>query len=101
SARLFEVVSVARGIPPTARWFNPIAQPGWTTYMLTGPVGEGYPSLAAQRMQQFAVFYLPRPWPLWSWWLESGMRPIHLVPTILVVVGAATGGAIQVRRGLS
>src|SRR5262249_12791540 len=92
-----EIWSVFHGPPATVRSFHRISEPGWLTYTTMGPP----PDMEHQRpdwMTQYAIFYLPRPWVFWMWWLPPKDRPIN-VPmemTGLLVVGAF--GLIRIRK---
>jgi hypothetical protein len=77
-ARFEEVVSLGQGVPPTAQWFNSIRLPGWFTYTILGPPPDMPRYLAPAWMREYAIFYLPRPWTLWMWWLAPALRPVSI-----------------------
>lgn len=99
-ARPGEFVSLKDGPPPTARWFNSIHQPGWSTYAILGPPLNMPRKLAPEWMRQYQIYYLPRPWPLWMWSVDPELRPVNIPLWLagLLVTGAV--GLTQIRGGL-
>ena len=99
-ARFQEFASLTTGVPSSARAFNSIPQPDWTTYSLLGPPGNVPRALAPVWMQNFQIFYLPRPWPLWVSALDPTKRPVPLVPWIVGFLGIIVLGAGFIVRAL-
>lgn len=96
-ARFGEVISLKNGVPPTAQSFNMIPIPGCSTYAILGP-----PPKTPRRlwMRQFKIFYLPRPWPIWMWWVKPDLRPINLEAWLGGLVGVILLGAALIFQGL-
>lgn len=87
-ARFGEAISLKDGVPSTAQSFNSIPIPEWSTYAILGPSPKMPRKLAPQWMGHFKVFYLPRPWPIWMWWLKPNSRPINLEAWLSGLFGA-------------
>lgn len=51
-------------------------------------------------MKHFAVFYLPRPWPLWCAADSQGRCPVSPVPAVALFAGVGLLGGLLVRRAL-
>ena len=97
-ARPGEALSLIKGLPPEAVWFNTYDNP--PTYTTLGPP-KGMPrSRAPQWMRHFRVFYLPRPWPLWMWDIPEKYRGINLSAWLAGTFGAALLGFGLLGRGL-
>lgn len=82
-ARFGEIVSLRRGVPPSARYF--VSAP-LHTYSLLGPPPSLPRSLAPVWMQQFKIYYLPRPWPLWMANFAASARPINIRNWVMGIV---------------
>jgi hypothetical protein len=70
-AELLSVVTEPFPEPPVAFRPGPYASK-WPTYCIFGT----YPPISDVWMRKFAVFYLPRPWPLWISALPESLRPV-------------------------
>ena len=72
------------------RWFAP--NPAHSaTYAIFGPPSPRFTS--HQWMREYAVFYLPRPWPLWMRTLPADQTPdgwyvSAVVALVMLLVGA-------------
>src|SRR5262249_36240290 len=53
-----------------------------------------------QWMTHYAIFYLPRPWVLWMWWLPSGQRPINIPMELSGLLAVGAFGLVRIRREL-
>jgi len=98
-ARVGEVISLKDGLPPTAQMFNSVPIPDWSTYSILGPPRKMRRSLAPQWMRQFKIYYLPRPWPIWAWWVKPDLRPVNLEAWIGGVCGLGLLGIALVVQG--
>jgi hypothetical protein len=90
-------VSLRDGVPRTARWFAPHPYPDSLTYAIFGNPRREF---APVWMQQFQVFYLPRPWPLWMRAFPPDRRPVRLGPVVFGLLAAALLGASLVQWGV-
>jgi hypothetical protein len=99
-ARFGEVMSLKDGVPPTAQKFNTVPIPDWSTYAILGPPPSMPRRLAPQWMRQFKIFYLPRPWPIWMWWVKPDLRPINLEAWLGGLLGVMLLGVVLILRGL-
>lgn len=97
--RWAEVTSLAEGPPITARWFHPIREPGFSTYAIIGPPPHMPRQQASTWMRQFQIFFLPRPWPVWMWWIDAPKRPINILGGLLVLTTLGMTGWMLVRNG--
>ena len=94
-ARPGELVSLVRdGVPADARWFSPTPQ-AQITYTPAGPPRDRRPS---EWMRQFAVFYLPRPWPAWVPRLDPAHRPIAPWPMLALCGALLAAGLTLIAR---
>ena len=90
-ARPGELRSVLAQDNPDVRWFapNPVQSPTYATF------GPPSPRFAAhQWMRAFAVFYLPRPWPMWMRSVPADQVPgawqsVATGTLVVLLVGAA------------
>jgi hypothetical protein len=99
-ARVGEAASLSEGAPSTAQFFNSIPVPDRSTYTILGPP-MGIPrELSALWMRQYKIFFVPRPWPLWMWWLPPARRPIDIGAWLIGLLSAALVGAGLIHRGL-
>jgi hypothetical protein len=105
ASRVGEMLSLKDGPPATARYFNSIPVPDWCTYAILGPPA---PGLAPTWMRNFKIYYLPRPWPLWMWWISRGLRPINpqawlwgLLTVLLVGLGLIYKGFVATELRLA
>lgn len=98
-ARPAELASLVDGPPSTAKWFSSVAKPGWATYTILGPVDVPRKS-APEWMRQYQIYFLPRPWPLWMWWIDAEYRPVDISLALAGLLGVGAAGAIQIHRGL-
>jgi hypothetical protein len=82
------------GVPTEAVAFSPTP---WreVTY---SPFGPRRPAQSSEWVRRFAVFYLPRPWPLWFHALDPAQRPVAAWPW-LALCGASIilGGGLVLR----
>jgi hypothetical protein len=79
------------GVPIEAVAFSPTP---WheITY---SPFGPRRPAVSREWVRGFAVFYLPRPWPLWFRALDSAQRPVAPWPWLaLCGVSITLGGGL-------
>jgi hypothetical protein len=71
-SRPFEIADmIANGVPAEATQFNssPTGEATYCPYGMPGdPLG----------MRRYEMFFLPRPWPLWTAWLGPARRPFDL-----------------------
>lgn len=97
-ARPAEIAATLRdGLPAEVTRFGTGPRPSSTTYCLFGP-GRG---LASRRwMRQFAVFYLPRPWPLWMRDVPEAIRPFPPSKAWALSGGALALGLALILVGL-
>jgi hypothetical protein len=51
-------------------------------------------------MRRYAVFWLPRPWPLWMTSIDEGRRPIHVGAGLAVLAAMFIAGAALMRTAL-
>ena len=99
-ARFGEALSLFQGLPPNAHLFNSIPTPDWSTYSLLGPPINIPRAAAPVWMQNYKIFYLPRPWPLWASALDPAKRPIALAPWMSGLLGSIILGAGFIFREL-
>jgi hypothetical protein len=99
-ARFGETVSLFNGLPANAHLFNSIPSPDLATYSLLGPPLNTPRSLAPVWMQNYKIFFLPRPWPLWVSALDPTKRPIPLAPWVAGLLGMIVLGAGFIYREL-
>ena len=94
-SRVGEIASLSEGVPAKAKYFNSVPIPEWSTYAILGPP-RGVRQTAELWMCNFKIFFVPRPWPLWMWYLPSPQRPIPMGPWLwsLVSLAALGGGFI-------
>ncbi len=98
-ARPGELLSMVRqGLPAEATRFRPGPYPDGLTYAVFGPGQQGAPQ--PLWMRHYAVFWLPRPWPLWMPAIPEARRPIDLTTAMALMAGMAVAGAIGIRAGL-
>jgi hypothetical protein len=98
--RFGETLSLRHGVPPTAHLFSPVPTPSLYTYAPLGaPVGVPR-SLAPIWIRNFAVFFLPRPWPLWMSSLSPALRPIDLRAWVLGTLITILTGFGLIFRGI-
>lgn len=98
-ARVGEVVSLSQGTPSTAKSFNSIPT-GWSTYTILGPPLNIPRRDSAQWIRHFKIYYVPRPWPLWMWWLPAWARPVNVGTWTFGVLSVFLAGAGLIYRGL-
>ncbi|HET9183515.1 MAG TPA: hypothetical protein VFP59_15370 [Candidatus Angelobacter sp.] len=99
-ARIGEVLSLSHPLPATARFFNSVPKPDWTTYSILGPPPNVPRALAPQWMQFFKIYYLPRPWPLWMSWVKPALRPINLQAWVTALFSLAALGSGFIYHGI-
>jgi hypothetical protein len=99
-ARVGEALSLGQPLPVNARFFNSIPIPDWSTYAILGPPPTVPRNMAPQWIQNFKIYYLPRPWPLWMSWIKPGLRPINLLAWVTVLAGMAVIGLGLIYSGL-
>jgi hypothetical protein len=99
-ARPGEALSLVHGVPDTARWFNTLATPGLVTYVILGPPSDLPREQAPVWMRQYAIYYLPRPWPFWIVWLDRGQRPVNPLTWMGVAAFLTILGFLLMSRGL-
>lgn len=78
-ARPAEIAQSLQGLPAEVERFACHPYEGRITYMTWGLAPPG----GREAQRKYAVFWLPRPWPLWMPWLPPEQRPVP--------VGALTG----------
>lgn len=89
-ARPVELVATIReGVPPEVSRFGSGPRASSTTYCLFGP-DRLERTRSSLWMRSFAVFYLPRPWPLWMRGVPASSRPFS--PAAAGGLAAAAGG---------
>lgn len=98
-ARVGEAVSLRNGLPAAARWFNSNPADGWSTYTVLGPPLSIPRRMAPQWIRQRKVFYLPRPWAIWMWWIKPDLRPINIEAWLGGLCGVALLGIALIFRG--
>jgi len=98
-ARVPETISLNAGLPSTARLFNSVPIPDWSTYSILGPPPRMPRHFAPQWMANFKIYYLPRPWPLWMSWIKPAMRPINLQAWVCAFLGVLGLGLALILRG--
>lgn len=87
--------SIRHGVPQEVDAFRPGPYQDELTYAVFG--GFGHPELRPpQWMRHYAVFWLPRPWPLWMLSIPEEQRPINVggAVAVLLVLALAGGAAI-------
>jgi hypothetical protein len=90
--------SVRDGVPKEVVAFRPGPYP-LLTYAVFG--GWGRPDLAPPAwMRLYAVFWLPRPWPLWMQAIPEEGRPIDVGRGLAVLLVAALAGSAAIGVGL-
>jgi len=97
--RAGEIMSLRNGVPPTALQFTQTPYDDTVTYCLFGvrPInGLQLP----QWMQQYQVFYLPRPWPFWMTQIDSDSRPVNFEAWLAGLLLMAGLGVYFIHRGL-
>lgn len=99
-ARPGELFAIARGqdlAGVTA--LVPGPQPRPITAAIYGPPMELRPS-SPQWMRDYLVFFVPRPWTLWSLYLPDEQRPgrTGLITFVALLVGAISFGALGRQR---
>ena len=99
-ARVGETFSLSQGVPTTARFFNSVPIPNWTTYAPLGTPANVPRSLAPLWIRNFQVYFLPRPWPLWMSSLPSDLRPLDLRSWLAGFLGVSLLGFGLIFRGL-
>ncbi len=99
-ARVDELLSLSAGPPPTAKFFNSIPLPDWSTYTLLGPPPTLDRSLAPTWMRNYQIYYLPRPWPLWISYRPEQLRPINRNAWLLGLLGMSGLGVGLVILGI-
>lgn len=100
SARVDEVISLRKGVPETARFFNPGPYLSLTTYTILGPPPPSPRRLANLWMRWFKVFYMPKPWPIWMPTIPPERRPINLEGWLGGALGTGLLGLALICRGL-
>jgi hypothetical protein len=98
-ARVGEAVSLSEGVPPTARLFNSIPIPEWSTYTILGPPRDVPRYLAPSWIRNYKIYFVPRPWPLWMSYLPPRLRPVNLDAWLVGLLSFATLGAALIYRG--
>ncbi|MCK6506863.1 hypothetical protein L6R53_26415 [Myxococcota bacterium] len=81
-ARPAEIAQSLQGLPAEVERFACHPYEGRITYMTWGLA----PPHGHETQRKYAVFWLPRPWPLWMPWLPPEQRPVP--------VGALTGAFV-------
>jgi hypothetical protein len=99
-ARPAEIVTTLReGVPAEVSRFGSGPRASSTTYCLFGP-----DRLERHRsrswMRRYAVFYLPRPWPLWMRAVPESSRPFPPAPAAALAGAALALGLALVLTGL-
>jgi hypothetical protein len=91
-SRLDEVTHLKLGpIDPSLRAFRPGPYPWLSSY---APFG-----VSGARMGRYPVYYLPRPWPVWSRYVSEDFQPTDTVVTESLLLVIALVGAHLVARG--
>lgn len=91
-ARVGEVVSiVSEGVPSGVKEFSPSPYRGLLTYFIV-PAG-GFETVPPAWLDEYAVFHLPRPWPLWMLWLRSRGVALFISPVLACAALLAVGTA--------
>jgi hypothetical protein len=98
--RVGEAASLSDGIPATAKLFNAIPMPDWSTYTILGPPIGMPRDMAPEWIRNYKVFFIPRPWPLWMWWVPPSLRAINIVKWVLAMIAAGLAGAGMIWQGL-
>jgi hypothetical protein len=98
-ARVGELGSLAHGLPPMAREFNPMTYPSLSTFTLFGPPPGVPRRVTPVWMRQFKIFYLPKPWPIWMWTIKPELRAINLEACLGALFGMALLGIALIFRG--
>ena len=93
------LTTLAEGVPHEADQFRPGPYPARLTYAVFGP-GQNTPLPARLWVRRYAVFWLPRPWPLWMRTIAAPRRPVDMTATIGVLSAVGLAGAIAVGCGL-
>jgi len=96
-----EIVDSIRtgGVPAEAIAFRPGPYPELLTYAVFG--GWNQDGLTSpQWMRRYAVFWLPRPWPLWMTSIDEGRRPIDVGAGLAVLAAMFIAGAALMRTAL-
>jgi hypothetical protein len=91
------VASLREGLPKEVRFFAPGPYREAVTYAI---FGNSRREEAPRWMRYFAVFYLPRPWPLWMASIPPERRPVRLGPAVLGTLAVGLVGIALVGRGL-
>jgi hypothetical protein len=94
-AELLSVLTEPFPEPPVAFRPGPYASK-WPTYCIFGT----YPPVSDVWMRKFAVFYLPRPWPLWIPALPASLRPVDPLRMSLACFALGCFGALCAGVGL-
>jgi hypothetical protein len=90
TSRIRELIVVVRdGVPAEVNRFSPTPRP----HITYSPFGPPDHRLGAVWIRRFRVFWLPRPWPLWSRHVEPPQRPVELLP-MLAAGGVLLGGGL-------
>jgi hypothetical protein len=92
-ARFGELTATA---PDAHRYFSSGPSP-LLTYAPFGPPPHADP---AQWVEQFAVFYWPRPWPLWMHFVPEDLRFLAPAPVTMVIGLVALCGVAAILHGL-
>jgi len=99
-ARVSETISLSKGLPSNAQFFNSIPISDWCTYTILGPPVNLPSGRIPEWMLHFKIYYLPRPWPLWMSWIKPAMRPINLQAWVYTLLGILGIGLVSICRGL-
>ena len=99
-ARPEEVASLSQGVPPTARLFNSIPIPDWSTYTILGPPVNLPRRLTPLWIRDYKIYFLARPWPLWMWWLPPSIRPVNILAWLTALSSVALAGIGLIYQGL-
>ena len=98
-ARVPEVASLSQGPPATAQFTTPTPNPDWYTYSILGPPLNVPRSESPLWMQNFKIFYLPRPFPLAMSWIRPALRPINLGAWLWGILATGLLGVGLIYRG--
>jgi hypothetical protein len=98
-ARFGEAASLREGVPSTAHWFTSLPESISTTYAVLGPPANVPRILAPVWIRNFQIFFLPRPWPLWMYWLSPELRPIDIGSWLAGLLSLTLLGAGLIHRG--